>query len=139
MKVFFDTNVYLRYIIPENQTSFEESERLLKLSESGKITPYVSNIVISEIVFTLNRTYKFHRKKILAFIEQIISSRNLVLIETTNTPQALDFYNKYNVKYGDSLIATQVPNGVVLCTYDPEFSKIKSLTIKNPAQIISLI
>lgn len=62
--------------------------------------------------------------------------RQLTLIETTNTKTALGLLKKYRIKYGDCLIATQVPPKAILVTYDEDFAKIPGLKSQKPDEII---
>jgi predicted nucleic acid-binding protein len=135
-KVFVDTNVFLRYFVPEDNNSFEKSKRLFEIIESGGIIPYTSCIVILEIIYVLMRSYKFSFKEISSKIPLILKLRNLIVLEKTNTKKALELYLKHNIKFGDCLIATQIPKGVILCTYDEEFKKIPGLISKKPQEII---
>lgn len=136
MKIFFDSNIYLRHLVPENPILYKQVETLLRLTEQGKITPYSSNIVITEVVYVLTRTYKFPKQKVIAWIKQLFGSRNFVLLEKTDTPKALQLYSKYNIKFGDCLIATQIPKGVTLCSYDKDFTLIPFLNTATPDKII---
>ncbi len=137
IKVFLDTNIFLRFMVPENETSFQECERVASLAESGQLTPYTSSVVIQEIIYTLNRTYKFPRQEILSKLTLLFKLRNLTLLEKTNTPLAFTLFQKYNIKFGDCLIATQVPPKITICTYDPDFAKIPNLRSSTPSQLIS--
>jgi len=42
---------------------------------------------------------------------------------------------KYKVKYGDCLIATQIPKGVTLVSYDKDFDKL-GVGRKEPAELL---
>lgn len=139
MRVFLDSNILLRYLVPENPTSYSTCSNIIRASENGQIEPYISNIVIQEIIYTLMKVYKFDKNKVLAWLSDLVKLRNLVLIEKTNTPKALGLYRKYNIKFGDCLIAAQVPENVILCTYDTDFAKIPHLNSLPPHEILSLI
>ena len=130
-KVFVDTNVFLRYLVPEDKNSFEQSKKLFGTIEKGTIIPYISSIIVQEIIYVLSRSYKFSYKEICLKLPLLFALRNLVILEKTDTKKAIDLYLKYNIKFGDCLIATQIPKGVMLCTYDEDFKKIPGLTMYN--------
>ena len=88
-----------------------------------------------EILFILTRFYRFPQKKVLDAIKKILRLRNLTLIEKTDTPRALRMLAKYKVKYGDCLIATQIPKGVTLVSYDKDFDKL-GVGRKEPAELL---
>ena len=135
-KLFLDTNIFLRFLIAEDPKSHADSAKLFSLFKDGKYTPYTSNTVISELIYVLIKIYKQAKPEVLKKIAVLLKLRNLVLIEKTNTHTALEYYKRLNIKLGDCLIATQIPKGVVLCTYDQDFKNIPNLICKTPEEII---
>ena len=137
MKIFIDTSILIRFFTHDLPDKVAECERIFEIIKEGKIKPYISNVVYMELVFVLTRQYKFKKNIVVKALEDLLNIRNLTLIEKTNTKQALEFYKKNNIKYGDCLIATQVPKGVILVAYDKDFSKISSLKSITPAEIFN--
>ncbi len=133
-KIFLETSIFIRYFTADDEKKFKDCFHLLEIIEKeGKFRSYTSNIVILEILFVLTRVYKFSKKEVLGGIQKILSLRNLTLVEKTSTKAALGLYKKYNIKYADCLIATQVPKDTKLVSYDEEFLKIKTLAVTTPA------
>ena len=135
MKIFIDTNVFLRFLLKDDPDSYEEVVKLFELVEEGKIKPYTSNIVILEIIYVLVKTLKISRTEVLRDIQDLFSMRGLTLVEKTNTKEALKIYKQTGVKYADCLIASQVKPGIQLCTFDQEFLKIKSVKLCIPSDL----
>lgn len=135
MKVFIDTSIFVRFLTHDVSTKVAECERLFELIKDGKIKAYISSVVFMELVFVLTRQYKFDKETVITALTNLLTLRNLAVIEETNTKQSLLLYKEYNIKYGDCLIATQIPKEVVLVTYDSEFTKIPNLPVKTPAEI----
>lgn len=123
-KVFIDSNIFIRYLTQDDPKKASDCIRLFEMIEQGQLRPYTSNIVILEIQFVLIKQYKFLKAGVIEDIRTLLSLRNLTLIEKTDTKAALLLYKKYNIKFGDCLIATQIPKGVKLVSYDKEFQKI---------------
>ena len=136
-KIFLDTNIFLRFFINDNENKFLDCVKLFQKIKEGLITPYTSNVVFIEFLYTAIRFYKFSKKATLKAVDRILKMRNLTIIERTNTKKALEFFKLYNIKYGDCLIATQIPEKAILCSYDEDFIKIPHLKVKNPSQILS--
>ncbi len=136
-KVFIETSVFIRFFTQDDKQKSEDTLRLFKLIENGKLRPYTSNIVILEIQFVLIKVYKFNKNKVLKAIENLLNLRNLTLIEKTNTKIALGIYKKLNIKYADCLIATQVQKDVKIVTYDEEFSKIIGISTTQPTDFLN--
>lgn len=136
MKIFLDANIFLRFYVNELNETHESCVRLLDACEQGNIRPYTSSIVISEIVYVLLRLYGFSKPKILDAISDLLAIRNLTVIDRMNTHKAIALYKKLSIKFGDCLISTQVPGGVIFCTYDAEFKKIPSFDPKTPEELM---
>lgn len=135
-KVFIDTSVFIRFLTQDNREKFEECKGFFEKIGLGRLRPYTSNIVILEIIFVLSRIYKFPRKTILARLKVLLQLRNLNLIEKTNTPQALKLLGRFDVKYGDCLIATQLPARMLLATYDEDFKKMRLRNLIEPRDLL---
>lgn len=137
MKIFIDTNIFIRFFTHDLEEKIEECEKLFEFIRDGKIKPYISNIVVLELIFVLTRQYKFKEEIVLKAVDNLLKLRNIRIIELTKTKKALALFKKLNIKYTDCLIATQIPKGTVLVTYDKEFSKIPVLKSITPAEIFN--
>lgn len=69
-------------------------------------------------------------------LEKLINLRNLTLIESADTKEALRLFGTTNIKLSDCFIATQVPKSITLVTYDSDFSKIPSLNAVTPEKVL---
>ena len=136
MKIFIDTNVLLRFILADDEKSFEECQSLFQLIESGGLTPYTSTIVLMEVFFVLTSTYKVKKQSAISDIDDILNTRNLTLIEKTNFKKAIKLHKKTNIKLSDGVIISQLPKSIILCSFDKEFKKIKEVNCKTPKEIL---
>lgn len=135
-KIFLDTNILLRFLVNDVPEQHEICSKLMSEISKGNFTPYFSSIVVLELVYILNQTYKKPKKMMLEKIEKLLELRNLTFIEKSDTNKALALFKKYKIKYGDCLIATQIPEGVTLVTYDKEFKKIPRLITRTPGEAL---
>lgn len=135
-KVFLDTNVWLRFLVADNPDAFEDCKKLINLINQGKIRPYSSDIVFLEVNYVLLSFYEIEKKKVIADLNNLTKTRNLTLIEKADFSQAMELYKKTNIKLGDCLIASQVPEQVVFCSYDQDFKKFDYLNWQTPRQIL---
>lgn len=134
-KIFLDSNIFLRAFLQDNDQS-SSVKQLLEVIEEGRFSPYTSSIVLIEISFVLSRTYKKTREEIIDYLESILETRNITILEETDSPLALMYYKKSGIKFSDCLIASQVSQEMILITFDRDFSKIKGFTTKTPAEIL---
>lgn len=135
MKIFFDTNIWLRLLLKDHPTQFEETFALFESIEQGKFNVYTSSIVFLEIHFVLKRIYHKSDQEIISTFEKIKQLRGLTIIEETNLTLAIKYYKEVNIKFSDCLIASQLSKNMVLVSYDQEFSKITGLNLKKPGEL----
>lgn len=135
MKIFIDTNLWVRFFIQDIQNQYEATKSLLARVEIGELKAYTSTIVLLELQFVLQRLYKLSFEGVIEIFEAIRKVREIVIIEKTNFDLALTFYRKYRIKLPDCLIASQLPKNVVLVSFDEELPKIKEITVKKPQEI----
>jgi predicted nucleic-acid-binding protein len=137
LKVFLDTNVYLRFFIIEEEKAHQECVRLIGASEEGVFRPYTSGFVLSEIGYVLEKIYKESKNSVVEKLNTIARMRNMTFAEKGNTLKAIEYFEKLNVKLGDCFIATQVPDGVTFVTYDNKhFVKFKGLKVMTPRKFL---
>jgi len=137
-RVFIDSNVWLRYFLKDND-QFESCQKLIQAVEYGQCKPYISSIVLLEVIYVLKSVYKLERIKISEIIGAITDMRNLTIIDKTNSWLAIKMMEKFNFKFADCLIATQVPKRAILATFDQELSKIAGRNCQTPAKILALL
>lgn len=136
MRIFLDSNIFLRYFTPEHEVTYKECADVLKEIENGTHQPYISAIVVLECSYVLGKLYKFSVKEVADAINNMLSMRNLTVMDITDTRKAFNLHRSTRIKLGDCLIATQVPKGVVLVTYDRDFIKLPGLTVRTPKEIL---
>lgn len=135
MKIFLDSNIFLRFFVPDNEKEYTQCDALLRMVDQGSVRPYTSPIVLLECDFVMSRHYKFPKARVLDAIGRIGSMRNITIVNRIDTQRALKLWQQTGVKLADCLIATQVGKGITLVTYDREFRKLPGLTIKEPSEI----
>lgn len=133
-KLFLDTNVWLRFILEDNEQA-EDCRKLITQIEVGKWRVYTSTIVMLEVNYVLSSIYKIKMSQVVVDLEAILETRNLTLIEKTDFRQALKFYRQYKIKLTDCLIAVQLPPKMILVSYDQDFKKLPVI-VKKPGELL---
>jgi len=139
MKLFIDSNIRLRFLVRDNEKNYSDCCQLLNQIEIGKHRPYTSSVVLLEVYYVLTSTYKVEKIKAIEDIKNIISTRNLTLIDKTDFKKALEKHIETKVKLTNCLIASQVPLEVIVVTYDHEFHKLKNVKVAVPFDILESI
>lgn len=136
MKIFLDTNLWVRFFIQDIQDQYETTKNLLAQVEAGNLKPYTSTIVLLELQYVLQKLYKLSYEGIIEVFEVIQKLRRITIIEKTDFDLALKFYKQYRIKFTDCLIASQLPKDTVLVSFDEELSKIKEVVVKKPQEVL---
>ena len=135
MKIYLDTNIWLRHLVEDTPQS-KSCTQLLNLIDTGGIRTYTSTIVLLEIYYVLTSIYQIPKKQVIKDLKDIAQTRNLTVIDQNNHKKALKFLKQTNIKFTDCLIATQLPENTTLITYDKDFNKIPQIKTNTPAQLL---
>lgn len=139
-KLFIDTNIWLRFLVKDESEQHQASAKLIEQIEQGVYQPYTSSWVMMELFFVLTKLYAHQPLPAQTIIKQILTTRSLTLIEKTSLSAAISLSQQTKVKLADCLIATQIPTGIMLVTYDHDFTKLAkhltNLQIQTPETLV---
>ena len=139
MMYFIDTNIFLRVLVNENQTSHDQCELLLDKIKQNKIKAITGTVVLTEVLWTLLSYYKTSKIKAVSSVEGILNLRGLKIMDYYDHRIALELYSLYNVKYIDCLIASARgfdKQKMMVVSYDRDFDKLKILRVE-PVSLIN--
>jgi len=139
MTYYLDTNIFLRFLVPDNETMYRECAAVFALIEGKKIKAVSSSLVFAEIVWTLQSFYKFPRAKVAAAL-QIFAKSGIAFDNRTDVLHALESYEAHSVKFIDTLIASNPllrAKKVTLVSYDKDFDKLNVQRIE-PRELAAL-
>lgn len=134
-KAVIDTNVILRYLVRDDPKKAESVERLLNEAKERGITLFVPGIVIFEVVWVLEKTYKMEKGKIARTIEAILNTPIFKCESEMILRKALETYAAKNIKFADAVIGHWgLSQGIpTVYTYDEkDFKRIKGVEAKKP-------
>lgn len=139
MKTYFlDSNIFLRFLIGDNQKMLSECLSLIKDIKEGRMNAFTSNLVLSEVVWTLGSFYKFPRSKVINAVKGIVGTPGLKICDGYMILAALEIYENSSVKFIDSLVASihEIYNRKwVVVSYDKDFDKLGVIR-KEPSRIV---
>ncbi|WP_297507286.1 type II toxin-antitoxin system VapC family toxin [Thermococcus sp.] len=133
MRVFYDSNVFLKFLGGES-----EAGALLDLAFEGKVEGVVSWVVLSEVIFgylrltTNMRPYDLKRKlpKMnvdLTPIRELLEPFQILEVNP-NPTELFDLVNKSGLLPNDALIAlTCLKEGIPLVSFDSDFERVAGL------------
>ncbi len=124
---FIDTNIFIRVFIVENMKMYQDSSGFLHLIDQGKIKCYVSDLVLSEIVWILMSFYKLSKSQTVERLKSIIDLRGVSILNNSDMPEAISLFKNNKVKFIDAIIATNKifkEKNAIIVSYDKDFDKL---------------
>lgn len=128
MRYFIDTNIFLRVLIKSDREQFDECTALLAALKTNKFDAATGSVVLTEIVWTLKSFYDISKQETVRSIKSILGINGLKINDDYHQERAIEFYEKYNVKYVDALIASAneiYERKMIIISYDRDFDKLK--------------
>ena len=136
VKIFFDTNIWIRLLTEDETPESIECGRVLEHVERGEILAFTSAIVIMEMYYVLTKLYGVPSEVVIEKIETLLKIRSLTVIEKTQLLSALELHSQTGVKLSDCMIVAQIPQDHIVCSYDRDFQKFSLLVVKTPREIL---
>jgi len=138
-KFLLDTNVWLRYFLKDEPEQYKWARKIILLTEEGKFLPYISVITFLEIHYLLLKNYDLSFDKWKKVVEAILEVRNLVVVDRTDLVSGLENHFETKIKLADYLIASGLPKGGVLVSWDKDFAKMRGVNFLSPEQAVKLV
>lgn len=134
-RAFVDTSVLLRFLVKDDDLKARAVEKLL-LTASGKGTVlHILPVTMLEIVWVLEKAYKFGKKEVRGLAEAIINTPQLKVEMGDVFLKALKAYEEKNVKFADAVMAYWGLEKKISIAYtydEKDFRRIEGLTVKRP-------
>ena len=108
-----DANIVLRFLLADNEEMFKKSKEILKNNV------YISNEILAEVIYVLEKFYKIDRNIIFDRLYKLIMLKNVFNFDKQFVLKALEIYNEIKLDFVDCL----------LCAYS-EVDEIKTFDKK---------
>ncbi len=115
-----DTNVLVRHIVQDNQDEARVASRLIASRCSADDPGIVSQVVLCELVWVLDRGYGYDRHTIVAVLRQLLSAEDVLIDRSELAWQALHLYENGKADFADYLIGLshRDQGARITCTFD---------------------
>ncbi|MGI6776239.1 MAG: PIN domain-containing protein [Patescibacteria group bacterium] len=125
-KYIVDTNVFLRFLLKDNEEYFKKARRYFLRAKKHQITLILLPVVVLEINYVLKGVYSLSRQESAKILSSLLKSPLLMVKERKTLIKAVDSYEKINIDLADVYLsaAAQEENAKVL-SFDKDFEKIK--------------
>lgn len=101
--IVIDTNVFIRYLVKDNEEQFQFAKKIFKEIESKKTKAFVSILVINEIIWVLENYYEIKREDYLPKLITLFSLKNFQIIEIAKKKliEIFEMMLKKNIDFTD--------------------------------------
>jgi predicted nucleic-acid-binding protein len=99
-----DTNVLLRFLVEDDAEQAARAASLVEHASEAGERLFVPQIVLCEVVWVLESTYRFRRERIVEVLGDVLRSRQLVIEDVPFARRALDRYAERGGDFADYLI-----------------------------------
>jgi predicted nucleic acid-binding protein len=105
IRVFVDTNVFLRFLTQDDAGQSEKAERLFLDARDGRLRLVTGPPVLFELVWTLRRAYKVARGKTLEILSSLLAWEGLELTDRALVEAAVERARASGQEFADAYAA----------------------------------
>lgn len=102
--IALDTNVLVRFLVEDDTPQAERAKALLQRAVDSEDPCYVSDVVLCELVWVLERTYKLRRTEISQGLSRLVHARHLAFSSVESLSRALEAYKSARGGFSDYVI-----------------------------------
>lgn len=125
---FADANIFLRFILKDNEVLAKKSRNYFTQAKARKIIILVLSEIVLEIEYVLRKVYSIPRKEIASQLSDLINASYFKIDERSIYDQAMRIYQDTTVDLVDIflLLKAKEKNAQVL-SYDKDFDKLDKM------------
>ena len=131
---FLDTNILLRHLLQDVPDQSRRATALIERIEAGELRVRLTETVIFETVFSLQRTYKRNPRVIREALLPILELPGVSLPQKARFRRAFDLYLNRNFPFADAYHATLMADlGLTeIYSFDTDFDRLPGITRREP-------
>ena len=128
--IALDTNVLVRYLVRDDPNQAEAARLLLERLDSGR-PGFICREVMMEVVWVLERAYKFPRAQIADVLAELIATDVLVIETADEVGRAAIRYHQPGVEFSDLMIlaAAERTGARPLYTFDRKLARMQGTVL----------
>lgn len=100
--ILLDTNIILRFVLNDDNILSPKAKSLISKIGKEKTRIYVSMLAISEVIFTLERSYKLPKLDVAQNLILFLQTPNIVVEQEELLRKTLVYYVNKNISFIDS-------------------------------------
>jgi len=133
-KQFLDTNIFLRHLLGDVPTQAERATAHFKAIEQGAVRSHISDIVVFEVVFTLERGYHRSKTEIQAAVLPLLELPGIVLPGKRKFREVFRLYVEQNISFADAyhVVMMRKLDLSEIVSFDRDFDRVADIKRVEP-------
>ena len=129
-----DANIILRFLTNDIPKQADHCTKLLKRIESGLEEVWLPDLVLADIVWTLEKFYKQPKQRIQELLIAILELKGLRHNNKKISKLAFQLYVEKNIDWTDAFVAAQMitQKKCEIYSYDSDFDKVDGINRLEP-------
>ena len=129
-----DANVILRFLTNDVPAQADRCAELLKRVEAGTEEVWLPELVLADIVWTLEKFYRQPKKQIRELLAPLLNLRGLRHANKKLAREALRLYVEKNLDWTEAFVAAQMiaRKQCEIYSFDREFDRIEGVIRLEP-------
>src|SRR5215210_1071956 len=131
---FLDTNIFLRHLLGDDPAQSPRATAYFQVIEQGRSRARVSEIVIFEVVFTLERGYRRSKAEIQSAVLSLLELPGILLPRKRRFREVFRLYVEKNISFADAyhVVMMEKLSLTEVVSFDRDFDRIPTLQRVEP-------
>ncbi len=131
---FLDTNIILRYLLADHPEQSPRATDYLSRVEEGTIKVHISEMVIFEVVFTLERHYHQPKIKIREALLSLLALPGVILPGKRRFRRVFDLYVDLDLPFADAhhVMVMEQLGADTIVSFDRHFDRVPGVRRLEP-------
>jgi len=128
--IALDTNVLVRFLTQDDDAQFQVAAGLIE-GCTRDVPGYVCREVMIELVWVLERAYKYSREEIAEALLSIVTASQLSVENAQDIASVINLYRKEGYDFADLMIrqAAQRTENRILKTFDQKLARLDGVEL----------
>ncbi len=124
---FVDTSVFLRLLTGDDPAKAARCRKLFQQAMADSLSLETSDLVITEIVWTLLSYYELPKRSVIEKVGQILNTPNLAVTNHEVLAEALELWGRHGCDFIDAYNAALMRRDgpTELASYDSDFGSLQ--------------
>ena len=101
-----DTNVWVRYLVEDDQDQTALAARVLESSEASEQGLYLAQVTLCETVWVLQSGYGFTKAEVVGVVRELLRVRHVTIEGSDRVRTALRVFERGSADFSDYLVLT---------------------------------